>query len=97
MMSHTRKSYSLAFKVQAVERYLENDCSLKSTADELQVHPATMQHWIKKGIDELRRQASNMPSADKDHRVKKLEKEVARLAEENDILRKAARMFAAQG
>ena len=94
MNSHKRKTYSLAFKIQAVERYLENDRNLKSTAEELDVHPATMKHWVKKGVNELREQYSS-PDTTLETKVKRLENELRRLTEENDILRKAARMFAA--
>ena len=95
MNSHTRKSYSLPFKIQAVERYLENDKNLKATAIELDVHPATMKHWIRKGVDGLREQLTN-PSPSMETENKRLRKEIVRLTEENDILKKAARMFAAQ-
>ncbi|MGY0219164.1 transposase [Endozoicomonadaceae bacterium StTr2] len=95
MNSHRRKNYSLAFKIQAVERYLENDHNLKSTAEELEVNPATMKHWINKGLDELRRQLQS-PVSSHELEIKRLKTELKRLAEENDILKKAARMFAAQ-
>ncbi|MCW7555910.1 transposase [Endozoicomonas gorgoniicola] len=95
MNSHKRKTYSLAFKIEAVERYLENDRNLKTTAEELGVHPATMKHWVKKGINELREQR-NSPDTSLETKIKRLENELRRLTEENEILRKAARMFAAQ-
>lgn len=95
MNSHTRKSYSLAFKIQAVERYLENGMNLKATAEELEVHPATMKHWIRKGKEELKGQLGTVSNTDK-NLIKKLEAEVERLTEDNLVLKKAARLFAAQ-
>lgn len=95
MNSHKRKSYSLAFKIQAVERYLVNEKNLKATATELDVHPATMKHWVQKGIDGLREQLVS-PESSRDIEIKRLKKELGRLTEENEILKKAARMFAAQ-
>ena len=95
MNSHKRKSYSLAFKIQAVERYLDNEKNLKATATELNVHPATMKHWVQKGIDGLREQLVS-PESSRDIEIKRLKKELGRLTEENEILKKAARMFAAQ-
>ncbi|WP_257282771.1 transposase [Endozoicomonas sp. SESOKO1] len=96
MNSHKRKSYSLAFKIQAVERYLENEENLKATAAELDVHPATMKHWVQKGVDGLREQLVS-PLSSQEIEIKRLKKELGRLTEENEILKKAARMFAAQG
>lgn len=95
MNSHKRKSYSLAFKIQAVERYLENENNLKATAAELDVHPATMKHWVQKGVDGLREQLVS-PISSREIEIKRLKKELGRLTEENEILKKAARMFAAQ-
>nr|WP_257296451.1 transposase [Endozoicomonas sp. YOMI1] len=95
MNSHKRKSYSLAFKIQAVERYLENEKNLKATAAELDVHPATMKHWVQKGVDGLREQLVS-PISSREIEIKRLKKELGRLVEENEILKKAARMFAAQ-
>ncbi|WP_067515293.1 transposase [Endozoicomonas ascidiicola] len=95
MQGHKRKSYSLAYKIQAVERYLDNGENLQATAVELDVHPATMKHWVQKGIDGLREQLVN-PVTSKEVEIKKLKKELGRLSEENEILKKAARMFAAQ-
>ncbi|MGI2026230.1 transposase [Endozoicomonas acroporae] len=95
MNSHKRKSYSLAFKIQAVERYLENEKNLKATAAELDVHPATMKHWVQKGVDGLRDQLVS-PVSSREVEIKRLKKELGRLTEENEILKKAARMFAAQ-
>lgn len=54
-----------------------------------------MKHWVKKGINELREQYSS-PDTAMETKVKRLEQELRRLTEENDILKKAARMFAAQ-
>lgn len=95
MNSHKRKSYSLAFKIQAVERYLDNENNLKATAAELDVHPATMKHWVQKGVDGLREQLVS-PISSREIEIKRLKKELGRLTEENEILKKAARMFAAQ-
>ncbi|WP_404831077.1 transposase [Endozoicomonas euniceicola] len=74
---------------------MENDRNLKATAEELGVHPATMKHWVQKGIDGLQNQATK-PSSTQEAEIKRLRKELNRLTEENEILIKAARMFAAQ-
>lgn len=95
MSTLKRRTYTQEFRIQAVERYLENDRNLKATAEELDVHPATMKHWIQKGIDGLKEPVVNR-TLSMEAEIRRLRKEINRLTEENEILIKAARMFAAQ-
>ena len=95
MKSHKRKNYSLAFKIQAVEKYLENGRNLKETAEGLGVHPATMGHWVQKGIEALKAELTTSTPSSLEAEIKRLRSENSHLKEENDFLRKAARMFAA--
>lgn len=95
MSTLKRRTYTQTFKIQAVERYLENGRNLKTTAEELDVHPATLKHWVKKGIDGLREPVIT-PTSSMEAEIRRLKKELSRLTEENEILIKAARMFAAQ-
>ena len=88
-----RKLYSEEFRIEAVNQVTKNGYSINDTADRLGVHPDSLRNWIKR---------LESPQAIEKHKIldssnteiKKLQKELKRVTEERDILKKAAVYFA---
>ena len=99
-----RKYFSREFKLAALSRVQDGVRSMSDVARELGVHPATLRHW-KKQLGGLgtgtppaasggngARGASGAESLEAE--VLRLRREVAKLRQERDILKKAAAFFA---
>jgi len=88
-----RVVYSEEFRIEAVKQVTKNGYSINDTAERLGVHPDSLRNWIKR---------LESPEAIKKHKlqdesqaeIKKLQKELKRVTEERDILKKAAVYFA---
>jgi len=95
-----RKTYTEEFKRDAVTLY-ENSpgTSIQTIATDLGINRATLHNWLKKyGIGARTKSStavsSSSASITEAERIRQLEREVSRLREERDILRKAAKYFA---
>ena len=95
------KTYSEEFKRDAVALYGKSPgASIQTIATELGVNRNTLQIWVRKYGTGARtttstEAASQTPTSVTDaERIRQLERENARLKEERDILRKAAKYFA---
>ncbi|MFS0213944.1 IS3 family transposase [Corynebacterium striatum] len=94
------KTYSEEFKRDAVALYEKTPgTSIQTIATELGVNRNTLQNWLKKYGTGARTNITTTsgPSPDsvtEAERIRQLEREVSRLREERDILRKAAKYFA---
>jgi transposase len=91
--------YSEQFKRDAVALYENNeDLSLHAASAELGVNRSSLYSWIKQyGTDKRARTKTLRDKAQAttdSERIRQLEKEVSKLREERDILRKAAKYFA---
>ena len=88
-----RVVYSEEFRIEAVKQVTNNGYSIADTAERLGVHPDSLRNWIKR---------LESPEAIQKHKIlnesqveiKKLKKELKRVTEERDILKKAAVYFA---
>ncbi len=88
-----RVVYSEEFRIEAVKQVTKNGYSINDTAERLGVHPDSLRNWIKR---------LESPQAIQKHKIldesqaeiKKLQKELKRVTEERDILKKAAVYFA---
>ena len=101
-----RKHFSREFKLAALSRVQDGVRSMSDVARELGVHPGTLRHW-KKQLGGLGSGAAsptrggngasdNGASGDEslEAEVLRLRREVAKLRQERDILKKAAAFFA---
>lgn len=94
-MIYMAKQYSAEFKLEAVRRYETSGKTMVAIAEELGVKPTTMQGWVNKY-----RKSPKAPFpgsgnlSPEDEKLRKLEKELRDLREENEILKKAAAYFA---
>lgn len=94
MSQEKPKTYTAEFRASAVKLANESDHPIAQTAKDLGINVNTLHTWIGK--------YSRPQSADKtvrtdDHlydELKRLKKEVAKLTEERDLLKKAAAYFA---
>ncbi|WP_415857851.1 IS3 family transposase [Corynebacterium jeddahense] len=91
--------YSEQFKRDAVALYENNeDLSLNAASTELGINRASLHSWVKKyGTGKRARIKAvhdKAQAANDSERIRQLEKENAKLREERDILRKAAKYFA---
>ena len=96
-----RKHFSREFKLAALSRVQDGVRSMSEVARELGVHPGTLRHW-KKQLGGLGTVVGPPPSAGNgasgdeslEAEVLRLRREVAKLRQERDILKKAAAFFA---
>ena len=86
--------YTAEFRASAVKLANESDKSVAQVALDLGINVNTLHTWIGKYS---KRQSADNPVRTDDHlydELKRLKKEVARLTEERDLLKKAAAYFA---
>ncbi len=87
--------YTDEFKMDAVRQVVENDYGVMETSERLGVHHDSLRAWIKKfRSPEALADAKISESANAE--IKRLQKELKRVTEERDILKKAAAYFASQ-
>ena len=87
--------YSKEFKEEAIKLVLEGKKSQQKISQELGVANTTLSGWVRKYRQrpELGIKASLSPS-EADLELKRMAKEIREMREENEILKKAAAIFA---
>lgn len=85
--------YTDEFKIEAVKQVTENGYSITDTAQRLGVHPTSLSSWIKIFESPQAKEKHNIEHS-KNSEIKRLQKELKRVTEERDILKKAAAYFA---
>ena len=86
-MPETRRKYDPEFREGAVRIVRETGKPLVEVARDLGIHPGTLGNWVNK--DRLERgERSDPASVDPDY-VRKLEREVAELRMERDVLKRS--------
>lgn len=94
--------YTNEFKVKAVELSHLEDVKVQDVAKKLDIHPFMLTRWrmeYREGKivpDKRRKVASSAKEIKELDRLKKLERENARLKQENDLLKKWQRYLAEQ-
>ncbi len=85
------KRFPEEFKIEAVKQVTERGHPVAEVARRLGVSTNSMYHWLKRyGSNSEHHQEVN----EKDVEIKRLQKELRRVTEERDILKKAAAYFA---
>jgi transposase len=88
------QSYSSEFKENAVKLAKQSDHSISATARELGINVNTLHTWIKKYHHPEQVPSKQVDDLHLYDQLKTLKKQVQRLTEERDILKKAAAYFA---
>jgi transposase len=87
------KRYPEEFKIEAVKQVVDRGYSVADVAKRLDVTTHSLYTWIKKfGPDSAEHNAQSEADAE----IRRLQKELKRVTEERDILKKAAAYFAKQ-
>ena len=91
--------YSNEFKARAVQLSLIEGIQVKDVATALDIHPFMLSRWRKEFREGIivakHKKITDVTKASKElNRIKELEKENARLKEENDLLKKWQRFLA---
>jgi transposase len=92
--------YLNEFKVKAVQLSLLDDVQVKDVATTLDIHPFMLSRWRKeyregKLVADKRQKVIPMAKDKKElSKIKQLEKEIAQLKQENDLLKKWQRYLA---
>ena len=89
------KNYSVEFRKSSAKLAVESDQSVSETAEALGVNSVTLHGWVNKYYPHYKA-VKKTSSNDLEAEVKQLRKELARVKEERDILKKAAAYFANQ-
>jgi len=86
-----RRRFTSDFKANVVKMILEDGKSQAEVAEEFDLHPNTINNWLKK-----HRELESTPKSEQDlsEELKVLKRKYAALEEENEILKKAATYFA---
>lgn len=92
-MGTQRKKYTAEFKAEAVKRIEEEGLSVSQVAGELGLGPQLVRNWRNEIVAAGSAEALARSKADAAEAVR-LRRDVKRLAEENEILRKATAFFA---
>ena len=94
------RQYTNEFKAQAVKLTLLSGASVKGVAESLDIHPFMLSRWRKeyregKIVVDKRKKARKEPKKLSDNdEIRRLQKQVADLKEENDLLKKWQRFLA---
>ena len=92
-MTKTRpKAYSAEFKESAVKLAIESKCPVVQTAKELGITKTTLYTWVDKYS-----RPKELKTRTDEHlydELKRLKKDLARVTQERDLLKKAAAYFA---
>ena len=85
------KHYPEGFKIEAVKQVVDRGHSVSGVATRLDITTHSLYAWIKKyGPDS----SSNREQSDAQAEIRRLQKELKRVTDERDILKKAAAYFA---
>lgn len=87
----SKRSYTKQFKLDAVRLAIEGEESTVQTAINLGINQGSLYQWVSKYRSEVMQRGIKLSP---DEEIKQLRKEVSRLRQEREILKKAAAYFA---
>jgi len=88
------KIYSAEFRSTSVKLAIDSDLPIAQTAKNLGINPNTLHTWINKYSQPKEQNKAVRTDEHLYDELKRLKKEIARLTEERDLLKKAAAYFA---
>lgn len=95
-MTKVRKSYSHAFKIEAIKLVIEQGRKAPEVAFSLGIGKSTLEKWVTQYKNELNGKATTSGKAltPDQRRIQELEKENRQLRMDRDILKKASALLA---
>ncbi len=90
----TLKIYSAEFRASSVKLAIDSDLPIAHTAKDLGINPNTLHTWINKYSQPKDQNKAVRTDEHLYDELKRLKKEIVRLTEERDLLKKAAAYFA---
>lgn len=90
----TRQSYSAKFKHEAVQMLERGDRKVGQVSRDLGVHRSLLAKWRAEAAQEQAAVGAHPKRDDQRSEMARLKRELARVTEERDILKKAAQYFA---
>lgn len=93
-----RKKFTREFKIEAVQLLEDGDRTVAELAEDLGIHPNTLYRWRTQFLedgDEAFPGHGKLKASDDE--MRRLRRELARVREERDILKKAVAFFAREG
>jgi len=96
MSNNQKNNYPLEFKISSAQLAVDSDQSIAQTARDLGVNHNTLHNWIAKYADSNQVNQKNMSNnkAACFEENQRLRKELAKVKQERDLLKKAAAYFA---
>jgi transposase len=87
-----RRKFSKQFKLEAVRRLLEDDRKVSDVARELAISPGLLSNW--KATYLLDEEPEKLPHETPENEIRRLRRELDRVRQERDFLKKAVAFFA---
>lgn len=93
-MAKTRRTFSPEFKLEAAQLVVDQGYTIKAACDAMGVGKSTMEYWVRQ-LREERQGKTPIASAitPEQRRIQELEKQIRRLEEEKEILKKATALL----
>lgn len=92
MKKKKTQEYTEEFKRESARLAIKSDCSIEQTAKNLGVSESGLRNWIKKYSSGSAKEKANSMELE----IKELKKELSRVKQERDILKKATAYFAGE-
>ena len=93
-MGEINRYFSREFKINAVQLVIEKKMSLRQVAEDLDIHPNLLQIWKGKYLKDGEKAFSGKGRVSPEKtEVRRLRKDLEKIKEERDILKKALAVF----
>ncbi len=94
MKKRTRRLFSAEFKLESAQLVLDQNYSIVEAAQAMNVGKSTMDKWVRQLRDERQgKQPKASPISPEQIEIRELKKQLARLQEHNEILKKATALL----
>lgn len=94
MNKRSRPSFSPEFRLEAAQLVVDHGRTMKEAAEAMGVGKSTMDKWVRQLREERRgSQSSASPITPEQRRIRELERQLRRVEEEKEILKKATALL----
>ncbi len=94
MKKRTRRLFSAEFKLESAQLVLDQNYSIVEAAQAMNVGKSTMDKWVRQLREERQgKQPKASPISPEQIEIRELKKQLARLQEHNEILKKATALL----